>query len=99
MARNQEMVWQNRAHFLAVASQAMRRFLIDYDRYRKSGRRGGHVIKLQIEGLELAQTAETGGAGIQNQRGQFGALTVGGRGGGNPLMETRRERRLRLGHR
>ena len=45
-----------------------------------------------------AQAAQTGGAGIQHQRGQFGALTVGRRGGGNPLMETRSQRCLRLGH-
>jgi hypothetical protein len=35
---------------------------------------------------------------IQHQRGQFGELTVGRRSGGNPLMETRSQRCLRLGH-
>src|SRR5205814_5074676 len=45
-----------------------------------------------------AQAAQTFGAGIQNQCGQFGALTVGPRRGGNPLMETRSQRCLRLGH-
>jgi RNA polymerase sigma factor (TIGR02999 family) len=54
MARNQEMVWQNRAHFLAVASQAMRRFLIDYARGHNADRRGGKVTKLQLDGLDLA---------------------------------------------
>lgn len=57
IARNQEMVWQNRAHFLAVASQAMRRFLIDYARARKADRRGGTATKLHLDGLELAQTS------------------------------------------
>ena len=57
IARNQTMVWQNRAHFLAVASQAMRRFLIDYARARKADRRGGDLTKLQLEGLDLAQTS------------------------------------------
>jgi len=49
-------------------------------------------------GILAAQATQTGGAGIQNQRGQFGAFTVGRCGGGNPLMETRSQRCLRLGH-
>jgi len=55
MARSQEVLWQNRAHFLAVASQAMRRFLIDYARAHTADRRGGKVTKLQLEGLDLVQ--------------------------------------------
>jgi RNA polymerase sigma factor (TIGR02999 family) len=33
--------WQNRAHFLAVAAQAMRRILIDYAVARRRQKRGG----------------------------------------------------------
>jgi RNA polymerase sigma factor (TIGR02999 family) len=33
--------WQNRAHFFAVAAQAMRRILVDYARSRKREKRGG----------------------------------------------------------
>ncbi len=33
--------WKGRAHFLAVASQAMRRILIDYARSRMADKRGG----------------------------------------------------------
>jgi RNA polymerase sigma-70 factor, ECF subfamily len=33
--------WQNRAHFLAVAAQAMRRILIDYAVARRRDKRGG----------------------------------------------------------
>jgi RNA polymerase sigma factor (TIGR02999 family) len=33
--------WQNRSHFFAIASRAMRRVLIDSARRRKAGRRGG----------------------------------------------------------
>jgi RNA polymerase sigma factor (TIGR02999 family) len=33
--------WQNRAHFLAVAAQAMRRILIDYATARRRQKRGG----------------------------------------------------------
>ncbi len=33
--------WQNRAHFLALAAQAMRRVLIDYAMARRAQKRGG----------------------------------------------------------
>lgn len=33
--------WQNRAHFLAIAAQAMRRILIDYAVARRRQKRGG----------------------------------------------------------
>src|SRR5205823_12318448 len=37
--------WQNRAHFLAVAAQAMRRILIDYAvARRREKRRGGQAL-------------------------------------------------------
>jgi RNA polymerase sigma factor (TIGR02999 family) len=39
--------WQNRAHFLAVAAQAMRAVLIDYARAHLAKKRGGG--KLQVE--------------------------------------------------
>ena len=33
--------WQDRAHFLAVAAQLMRRVLVDFARDRRSQKRGG----------------------------------------------------------
>jgi len=33
--------WQDRAHFLAVASQQLRRILVDHARQRRSEKRGG----------------------------------------------------------
>lgn len=36
-----DRTWQNRSHFFAVASQAMRRILIDYARAAKARKRGG----------------------------------------------------------
>jgi len=42
---NQEQVdFQNRAHFFAVAATAMRRILVDYARGRAAGKRGGGEI-------------------------------------------------------
>jgi RNA polymerase sigma factor (TIGR02999 family) len=36
--------WQNRAHFLGVAAQAMRRILINYAQQRKAQKRGGDIV-------------------------------------------------------
>jgi RNA polymerase sigma factor (TIGR02999 family) len=41
--------WQNRAHFLAIAAQAMRRILIDYAVARRRQKRGGGM---PIESLD-----------------------------------------------
>jgi RNA polymerase sigma factor (TIGR02999 family) len=37
----QEVPWQNRAHFFAIAARTMRRVLLDYARQRHAERRGG----------------------------------------------------------
>jgi RNA polymerase sigma factor (TIGR02999 family) len=36
--------WQNRAHFFGVASQAMRRILINYAQQRRAQKRGGDMV-------------------------------------------------------
>jgi RNA polymerase sigma factor (TIGR02999 family) len=41
--------WQDRAHFLALASRAMRRILIDHARQRSAGRRGGGAVPLPLD--------------------------------------------------
>jgi RNA polymerase sigma-70 factor, ECF subfamily len=43
------MRWQNRAHFYAVAAQAMRRILVDYARSRDCAKRGGGAIRVELE--------------------------------------------------
>ncbi len=44
-----ECTWENRAHFFAVAAQAMRRLLIDHARRRRAGKRGGGRRKFSLE--------------------------------------------------
>jgi RNA polymerase sigma factor (TIGR02999 family) len=44
----------NRAHFFALSSVAMRHILVDYARSRLSEKRGGGVIPLNLDGLEVA---------------------------------------------
>ena len=41
--------WQNRAHFLAVAAQAMRRILIDYAVARRRVKRGGGQVPVSLD--------------------------------------------------
>jgi RNA polymerase sigma factor (TIGR02999 family) len=45
----QEVNWQNRAHFFAIASQAMRRILVDHARTRHREKRGGVGENLPLE--------------------------------------------------
>ena len=40
--------WQNRAHFLAVAAQVMRRVLVDWARARGTAKRGGGLRKVEL---------------------------------------------------
>src|SRR5262245_61661940 len=42
----QDKDWQNRSHFFAVASQVMRRILVDYARARTADKRGGGARKI-----------------------------------------------------
>ena len=45
---------QNRGHFFAVASQQMRRILVDYARSNNAQRRGGGAAKLDLDQLQIA---------------------------------------------
>lgn len=45
----EKMKWQNRAHFLAVAAQAMRRILVEHARSHLYAKRGGGAQKVSIE--------------------------------------------------
>jgi RNA polymerase sigma-70 factor (ECF subfamily) len=54
------MRWQNRAHFYAVAAQAMRRVLIDEARKRDYIKRGGDINFIPLdEAADLAQKTAT----------------------------------------
>jgi RNA polymerase sigma factor (TIGR02999 family) len=52
--------WQNRAHFFAVAAQAMRRILVDYAKAKHRKKRGGNDIKLSLDGVTLVASKEKG---------------------------------------
>jgi RNA polymerase sigma-70 factor (ECF subfamily) len=56
---NREANWQNRAHFLAIASQAMRRVLIDHARSKRRVKRGGLQQKVSLEDVVIAAEEQT----------------------------------------
>ncbi len=49
LADNPEKQWENRAHFFAVAAQAMRHILVDHARSRRSEKRGGETQMISLE--------------------------------------------------
>src|SRR6266513_1263568 len=56
LTTDEEIRWQNRGHFFAAASEAMRRILIERARRRSRLKHGGGQVRLDIQGLELAGT-------------------------------------------
>jgi len=49
LINQREVRWQNRAHFFAIAANAMRRILVDYARTRNREKRGGDVVRLTLD--------------------------------------------------
>ena len=45
----QRVEWQDRSHFLAMASRAMRRILVDYARARNRAKRGGAAERVPLD--------------------------------------------------
>lgn len=45
--------WQNRGHFFGVSAQMMRRVLVDIARRRLADRRGGEVVRVPLDAVEL----------------------------------------------
>jgi RNA polymerase sigma factor (TIGR02999 family) len=51
--------WRDRAHFVAVTAQLIRRILVDHARARASQKRGGDRDRLLLDGLTLAAPQPT----------------------------------------
>ena len=58
LLKGDDISWRNRAHFYAVASQVMRRILVDYARARKRVKRGGSPVRVDIEGAPALSAAQ-----------------------------------------
>jgi len=55
-----QVEWQNRTHFFAIAAQAMRRILVDYARERNRDKRGGAAENLPLEEAAFVVSPEKG---------------------------------------
>jgi RNA polymerase sigma-70 factor, ECF subfamily len=49
LVEQKSLSWQNRSQFFAMASQMMRRILIDYAKSRHREKRGGHQQKIPLD--------------------------------------------------
>lgn len=49
-----QVSWQNRAHFMGLAAQAMRRILVDHARRRGAQKRGGDAVHVALEDADVA---------------------------------------------
>jgi len=59
LAAQRDAKWQNRAQFFAVASQLMRRILVDYARGQQRIRRGGKQQKVSLDDVLLVSPDRT----------------------------------------
>jgi len=55
LAGQQDISWQNRAHFFGVAANIMRRILVDHARAKQARKRGGSIQKVSFDEAVLVQ--------------------------------------------
>ena len=48
--------WQNRAHFMGIAANMMRRILVDHARRHRFLKRGGEMVKVSLDGRQLGSS-------------------------------------------
>ncbi|MBL8342389.1 MAG: sigma-70 family RNA polymerase sigma factor [Rubrivivax sp.] len=52
MAEQRRTQWQNRGHFMAVASTMMRRILVNHELARRAAKRDAELVPVTLSGLE-----------------------------------------------
>jgi RNA polymerase sigma factor (TIGR02999 family) len=57
MAEQSRTPWQNRSHFLAVASTMMRRILVNHELARRADKRDVELVAVTLSGLEQISVA------------------------------------------
>jgi len=67
LAADAAPAWENRAHFLGVASRAMRHILIDYAKGQRRAKRGGAQRLVALHEIEAALGAGTDPADAQTE--------------------------------
>jgi RNA polymerase sigma factor (TIGR02999 family) len=51
-----DLQWEDRAHFFAVAARMMRRILVDHSRRHRAGKRGGAVVHARLDHVPAVAT-------------------------------------------
>ena len=51
-----DVEWQNRAHFLAVASRLMRRILVDHARAKSTAKRDTGSVRVELDDVDIGGT-------------------------------------------
>jgi RNA polymerase sigma factor (TIGR02999 family) len=46
--------WNSRGHFFAAAAEAMRRILVDHARHKRARKRGGELVRQDLDAVEVA---------------------------------------------
>jgi RNA polymerase sigma factor (TIGR02999 family) len=54
---DQAQRWDSRGHFFAAAAEAMRRILVDYARRKRSHKRGGLLVRHDMENVQAADAS------------------------------------------
>ncbi|MEM7417971.1 MAG: ECF-type sigma factor [Gemmatimonadota bacterium] len=57
LVQQTDVTWQSRTHFFAIASQAMRRILIDYARRKAAKKRGERPVVVDLRALDRGEIA------------------------------------------
>jgi len=60
LVNQQSVDWQSRAHFFALASNLMRRILVDHARARLASKRGGGAVAVSLDELMAPLDADDG---------------------------------------
>jgi len=62
-----QVSWQNRAHFMGLAAQSMRRILTDHARKRHALKRGGDAVHVALEDADVSdETADPFGVSVED---------------------------------
>ena len=56
LIKQNDVSWQNRAHFFAIAAKMMRRILVDYARSKMYAKRGGAAVRVSLTAAETSAT-------------------------------------------
>jgi RNA polymerase sigma factor (TIGR02999 family) len=65
LINQKDVSWQSRAQFIGLASQLMRRILIDHARARRRAKRGGGVTPVSLNQTSVVMTADEGGTQVE----------------------------------